>query len=98
MLAGDDGEDPVTWSRFNECLGVALWTSFIAAGCETALIFACFDPLTLGVTLGLDIYVSPSLMALRPMIYALGFFVCWLFTFVASGLTAYMLSSGPHRS
>jgi hypothetical protein len=96
-MFADNAGSPGTWSRFNECLGVALWTSFIAASCETALIFACFDPLTLGVTLGFDVYVSPSLLALRPMIYGLGFFVFWLFTFVASGLTAYMLSTGPHR-
>jgi hypothetical protein len=93
----DEAATGAVWSRFSECLGVSLWTSFIAASCETALIFTCFDPLTLGVTLGLDIYVAPPLLALRPAIYALGFFVFWLFTFVAASLTAYMLSTGPHE-
>ncbi|HLW25981.1 MAG TPA: hypothetical protein VKT22_16625 [Steroidobacteraceae bacterium] len=86
------------WSRLAECLGVTLWTSFIASCLETGLIFACFDPLTLGSAMGLDVYVAPSVLALRPAIYALGFFVFWLFTFVAASLTAYMLSSGPHES
>ncbi len=85
---------PAAGPRLSEGIGVALWTSFIAACLETAVVFACFDPLTLG----LGDYFAPSLMALRPMIYALGFFVFWLFTFVGTALTAYMLSlSRPHR-
>ncbi len=46
--------------RLSEGIGVALWTSFIAACLETAVVFACFDPLTLG----LDDYFAPALMAL----------------------------------
>jgi hypothetical protein len=66
---------------------VALWTSFIAACLETAAVFACFDPVTLGSN---DL---ASLDALRPMIYGLGFFVFWLFTFIGAALTAYLLIS-----
>ncbi|MGO9425165.1 MAG: hypothetical protein ACLQAR_01850 [Steroidobacteraceae bacterium] len=87
-------EHPAAWPPLSEGIGVALWTSFIAACLETAVVFACFDPLTLG----LDDYFAPALLALRPMIYACGFFVFWLFTFVGTALTAYMLSlSGAHR-
>ncbi len=86
-------EHVAAWPPLSEGIGVALWTSFIAACLETAVVFACFDPLTLG----LDDYFAPALLVLRPMIYACGFFVFWLFTFVGSALTAYMLSiSGAH--
>jgi hypothetical protein len=78
-------------SRLSEGIGVALWASFLAACVETAVVFACFDPMTLGF----DDYFAPSLIALRPMIYGLGFFVFWLFTFIGTALTAYMLASGP---
>ncbi|MGO8829576.1 MAG: hypothetical protein ACLQT5_10035 [Steroidobacteraceae bacterium] len=87
-------EHLAAWPPLSEGIGVALWTSFIAACLETAVVFACFDPLTLG----LDDYFAPALLALRPMIYAFGFFVFWLFTFVGTALTAYMLSlSGARR-
>jgi len=79
-----------TWSRASEAWGVALWASFIAACAETGVVFACCDPLTLG----LDDYFSASAVALRPMIYALGFFFFWLFSFVGTALTACMLVSG----
>lgn len=90
------GERPISasWSRLTEAVGVTLWASFIAACLQTAVVFACFDPLALGLE---DVF-SPSLIALRPMVYGLGFFVFWLFSFVGSALTAYMLLSGPHGS
>jgi hypothetical protein len=93
-MTDDESPPRALWSLRSECLGVALWTSFIAACLETAVVFACFDPLSLGW----DDYVAPSLIALRPMIYGLGFFVFWLFTFVGTALTAFMLASGPHAA
>ncbi|MGA2344052.1 MAG: hypothetical protein ABSG29_12745 [Steroidobacteraceae bacterium] len=82
------------WSRVGEAWGVALWASFIAACAETAVVFACCDPLTLGF----DDYFSASAVALRPMIYAFGFFFFWLFSFVGTALTACMLLSGRHAA
>jgi hypothetical protein len=82
------------WSRAREAWAVALWTSFLAACAETAVVFACCDPLTLGF----DDYFSASAIALRPMIYALGFFFFWLFSFVGTALTACMLLSGPNAA
>jgi hypothetical protein len=93
-MAENDAPQSAPWSRLAEAWGVTLWASFIAACLQTAVVFACFDPMTLGF----DEVFSPSLIALRPMIYALGFFVFWLFSFVGSALTAYMLMSGPHGS
>jgi len=93
-MADNEAPFPATWSRLSEGVSVALWTSFLAACLETAAVFACFDPMTLGF----DDYFSPSLLALRPMIYAMGFFVFWLFTFIGTALTAFMLTSGPHAT
>jgi hypothetical protein len=92
-MAGDEAPRPAPWSRLREGLVVALWTSFIAACCETAVVFACFDPITFGFE-----ELVPSLAALRPIIYGVGFFAFWLFTFIGTGLTAYMLASGPNAA
>jgi len=81
------------WSPFGEGLGVALWTSFIAACFETMVVFAFFDP----VTLGFDGF-APPLLALRPILYAFGFFFFWFFAFIGTSLTAYLLESGPHSA
>jgi hypothetical protein len=93
-MTGNEAPQSRPWSRAREAWGVALWASFIAACAETAVVFACCDPLTLGF----DDFFSASAVALRPMIYALGFFFFWLFSFVATALTACMLLSGPHAA
>lgn len=79
------------WSARSEGIGVALWTSFLVACIETMIVFAFLDPLTLSAD-----GVAPSLASLRPMLYGCGFFFLWGFAFIASGLTAYMLESGPN--
>ena len=76
------------WSHRTQGISVALWTSFLVACFETMIVFAFLDPATLGFE-GL----SPSLAALRPMIYGCGFFLFWSFAFIAAGLTAYMLET-----
>ena len=80
----------VAWSPQTQGISVALWTSFLVACFETMIVFAFLDPVTLGFE-GL----SPSLAALRPMIYGCGFFLFWSFAFIAAGLTAYMLETSP---
>lgn len=79
------------WSARSEGIGVAVWTSFVVACIETMITFAFLDPLTLSAD-----GVSASLVALRPALYGCGFFFLWGFAFIACGLTAYMLESGPH--
>ena len=91
MLANDEGSQPQSWSRFNECVSVIAWTSFLAACVETLVFFAFFDPMVLGID-----EATPTWMALRPAAYAAGFFFFWVFTFGGSTLTAYMLDSGPN--
>ncbi|HMA00691.1 MAG TPA: hypothetical protein VKP66_22325 [Steroidobacteraceae bacterium] len=78
------------WSPRSQGIGVALWTSFLVACIETMIVFAFLDPVTLGFE-GL----SPSLSALRPMLYGCGFFLFWSFAFIAAGLTAYMIETSP---
>ena len=88
-----DAPIPAPWSPRSEGIGVALWTSFIVASLETMIVFAFLDPVTLGFE-GL----APTLVALRPFLYACGFFFLWSFAFIGAGLTAYMLESGPHAA
>ncbi len=78
------------WSPRSQGIGVALWTSFLVACFETMIVFAFLDP----VTLGFEGW-SPSLAALRPMLYGCGFFLFWSFAFIAAGLTAYMMETNP---
>jgi hypothetical protein len=84
-------EPPVpAWSPRTQGISAALWTSFLVACFETMIVFAFLDPVTLGFE-GL----APSLAALRPMFYGCGFFLFWSFAFIAAGLTAYMVETGP---
>ena len=78
------------WSPRSQGIGVALWTSFLVASFETMIVFAFLDPVTLGFEA-----LSPSLCALRPMLYACGFFLFWSFAFIAAGVTAYMMATSP---
>jgi hypothetical protein len=83
---------PRAWSTRRQGVSLAAWTSFIIACFETMIVFAFLDPATLGVD-GL----APTLGALRPMLYACGFFFFWSFAFIGAALTAYMLESGPRE-
>jgi hypothetical protein len=66
--------------RFRSVL--VLWPSFVVAGVLNSLFFALFDPLDLTVN-GEQVFAS------RMVAYSVGFFVCWLFTAVSSGLTLF---------
>ncbi len=73
-------------------IGVVTWASFLAAGVETMFFFAFFDPALLGIH-----DIPPEWVANRLAGYTFGFFVFWLFSLCASGLTAFLLSAGdPH--
>jgi hypothetical protein len=79
---------PSSWPRVKERVGVALWSSFLAAGAQTAAFFAFFDPWILAHDASV-----PAWLLGRPAAYGAGFFFFWLFTFAGAGLTAYMLDS-----
>ncbi len=82
-----------SWSRFNERIGVTLWASFLAACLETVVFFAYFDPAVLGGD-----QLAPLWLAMRPIAYGAGFFFFWVFTFLGSSLTAYLLDSSPNSA
>jgi hypothetical protein len=87
----DEENARLTWSRFDERVGVTLWTSFLAACLETLVFFAFFDPMVFG-----SVDAAPTWLTLRPAAYAAGFFFFWIFAFVGSSLTAYLLDSSPN--
>lgn len=76
------------WPRVKERLGVALWTSFLAAGGETAVLFALVDPGLLRCENSLLDWLCS-----RSTAYGVGFFLLWLGAFAPAALTAYMLDS-----
>jgi hypothetical protein len=66
-------------------LGAILWPSFFAAGVETMVFFALFDPVELsGIVL-------PSSSIGRELGYTLGFFLFWSATAAASAFTWLLL-------
>jgi hypothetical protein len=89
----DERPKAAPWSRAVERLGVALWTSFLAACLETAAFFAFIDPWVLG-----SAATIPPWFSYRPAAYGSGFFFFWLCTFIGSALTAYMLDTSRHAS
>ncbi|WP_374351272.1 hypothetical protein [Chitinimonas sp.] len=61
---------------------LVLWPSFVVAGILNSLFFALFDPLELTIN-GELIFTS------RMVAYSVGFFICWIFTAISSGLTLF---------
>ena len=59
-----------------------LWPSFLTAGVATILFFTAFDPVDLGVLLGVE-----ALDRLEA--YSIGFFLFWLLTSTSCALTCY---------
>jgi len=69
--------------------GAILWPSFVAAGVASMVFFAIVDPLRLR-----DISFPQHALS-RELGYTLGFFMFWVVTAAASGLTWYL--SRPKR-
>ena len=88
-----DSETPSAWSRVSERIGVTLWASFLTACLETVVVFAYFDPATIGRDQADDTW-----LALRPVAYGAGFFFFWIINFLGSILTAFMLDSSPNSA
>ncbi len=79
---------PSAWPRVKERIGVALWSSFLAAGAETAAFFAFVDPWVFAHDASVPAWIMEP-----PGAYGAGFFFFWMFTFAGAALTAYMLDS-----
>ena len=68
-------------------IGVAVWSSFLAAALATMCFFATFDPNALHD----DAEILRGAFSPRMTGYTLGFFFFWSFTLLAAGLTVYLL-------
>lgn len=71
-------------------LGAVLWPSFLVAAAASVLFFAFIDPLKL------QQLIAPGHGISRELGYSVGFFLAWLGTLSACGLTALLLSP-PRR-
>lgn len=88
-MTEDRTELPGRWNRRKRDLGVALWISFLAACAGTFVIFALLDPDALT-----DAWAQPWEIDSR-LAYSLGFLFLYTVSLLASGLTVFMLRSGP---
>lgn len=80
------------WSRTREHLGIALWSSFLAAAGASVVCFAYIDPAALGLFSDHDSTVA------RMTGYGLGFFLLWAATLCASALTLYLVRTARDGS
>jgi hypothetical protein len=74
-------------------IGVALWSSFLAAGLATMCFFATFDPNVLHE----DAEILRGAFSPRMTGYTLGFFFFWSFTLLAAGLSVYLIRGRARR-
>jgi hypothetical protein len=82
---------PGRWSMRKRDFGLAVWISFLAACVGTFIIFAVLDPEALN-----DAWVLPWEMGSR-LAYSLGFLFLFIVSGIASGLTIFMIRTGPGR-
>jgi hypothetical protein len=80
---------PGRWSRRKRDIGIVVWISFLAACAGTFVIFAVLDPDALN-----DAWVLPWEMG-RRLAYSLGFLFLFVVSLIASGLTVFMIRTGP---
>ncbi len=80
---------PGRWSRRKRDIGTVVWISFLAACVGTFVIFAVMDADALS-----DAWVLPWEMGSR-LAYSLGFLFLFAVSLIASGLTVFMIRTGP---
>ena len=83
------GELPGRWSRRKRDIGISIWIAFLSACAGTFVIFAVLDPEALN-----DAWVLPWEMG-RRLAYSLGFLFLFVVSLIASGLTIFMIRTGP---
>ena len=88
-MTQSDKEIPGRWGRRRRDLGVSIWIAFLAACVGTFVIFALMDPEALN-----DAWVLPWHMG-NKLAYSLGFLFLFLVSLLASGLTVFMIRTGP---
>ena len=82
-------ELPGRWNRRKRDIGTVIWISFLAASVGTFVIFAVMDPDALK-----DSWLLPWDMG-RRLAYSLGFLFLFVISLIASGLTVFMIRTGP---
>jgi hypothetical protein len=82
---------PGRWGRRRRDIGISVWIAFLAACIGTFVIFAVMDPEALN-----DAWVLPWEMG-RRLAYSLGFLFLFIVSLIASGLTVFMIRTGPAR-
>lgn len=90
--SGDDQPDPrPSWSPSAQIAAAVLWPSFLAASLATMLFFAFVDPEVFRDLL------SPAFDLDRMTGYAIGFLFFWFMTALSSGVSVYLLRTGPRH-
>jgi hypothetical protein len=80
---------PGRWSQRKRDIGTVIWISFLAACVGTFVIFAVMDVDALS-----DAWVIPLEIGSR-LAYSLGFIFLFIVSLIASGLTVFMIRTGP---
>jgi len=80
---------PDRWNRRKRDIGVALWVAFLAASAGTFVLFGVIDPSELESAWMQDWDIS------RKLAYSLGFGFLFIICLLATGLTAFMIHTGP---
>ena len=75
------------WSERAQAWAAVVWPAFLAACLATMLFFAFVDPAEFATV------ILPPVEWTRMTGYAIGFFFFWGIALVASGLTAYLMST-----
>ena len=79
------------WSRARQSVGIAIWSSFLAAAGTSVLCFAFVDPAAIGLL------PETGTTLARMTGYAVGFFLFWIAAATASLLTLYLVRTA-HES
>ena len=82
---------PGRWNQRKRDIGTVIWISFLSACVGTFIIFAVIDP---DPAVFSDAWVLPWEMSSR-LAYSLGFLFLFCVSLLASGLTVFMIRTGP---
>jgi len=85
----DDDILPGRWTQKRRDVAVCVWVAFLAASVGTLFVFALLDPEDIHFAWASDWHPG------RRLAYTLGFFSLFGITLLTSGITAYMIRTGP---
>ena len=82
---------PGRWGRRRRDIGISIWIASLAACVGTFVIFAVMDADALN-----EAWVLPWELGSR-LAYSLGFLFLFIVSLIASGLTVFMIRTGPEQ-